>query len=130
MALMSNYTILVVEDNEDIILLTKAVLSYKGYNVCTASNGTEGLKAAKENHPDLIILDVMMPDMDGYQVLEALKKADDTKDIPVAFLTAKTQEEEIKRGISLGAVKYFKKPFEPMELLSDIEALLSKYSNG
>lgn len=119
-----------MEDNEDINLLTKATLTFKGYKVLTAFNGKEGLLLAQNNHIDLIILDVMMPDMDGYEVLKHLKESKLTKSIPVAFFSAKTQEEEIRRGISLGAIKYFTKPFDPLDLLKEVEETLLKYSTG
>lgn len=121
---MSDYSILIMEDNEDINLLIKATLSFKGFNVHTSYNGTDGIEIAKKEKLDLIILDVMMPDMDGYQVLEKLKTNDSTKNIPVAFLSAKTQKEEIEKGLALGAINYFTKPFEPMEFLSQIEEIL------
>lgn len=113
-----------MEDNEDINLLIKATLSFKGYRVFTAYNGRKGIAIANEENLDLIILDVMMPDMDGYQVLEFLKNQEATKNIPVAFLSAKTQKEEIDKGLSLGAIKYFTKPFEPMEFLNEVEDIL------
>lgn len=122
---MNNHTILIMEDNEDINLLTKATLSFKGYNVITAFNGKEGIKLANNNKIDLIILDVMMPDIDGYQVLETLKSNDKTKDIPVCFFSAKTQQEEIEKGIKLGAIKYFTKPFDPVELLKEVDKIFS-----
>lgn len=119
-----------MEDNEDINLLTKTALTYKGYNVLTAFNGKDGIKIACNNSIDLIILDVMMPDMDGYEVLSNLKNLDKTKDIPVVFFSAKTQEEEINKGIKLGAIKYFTKPFDPLTFLKEVEELLIKYSKN
>jgi DNA-binding response OmpR family regulator len=116
-----------MEDNEDINLLTKATLSYKGYNVLSALNGTEGIELLQHNDVDLVILDVMMPDIDGYEVLEIMKCQEKTKDIPVVFLSAKTQEDEIKRGIKLGALRYFTKPFDPMKFLTDIEKILDEH---
>jgi len=121
---LNNYTILIMEDNEDINLLTKTTLAYKQYNVLSAFNGKEGIKMANDNKIDLIILDVMMPDMDGYEVLQVLKSCNATKNIPVVFFSAKTQEEEIKRGLRLGAIKYFTKPFDPVTFLNEVEQLL------
>lgn len=125
---MNNYTILVIEDNEDINFLTKTTLLSKGYKVICCYNGKEGIETAFKENISLIILDVMMPDMDGYEVLEILKSNEKTTHIPIAFFSAKTQSDEIEKGISLGAVKYFKKPFDPMELLVEVEKLLIIHS--
>lgn len=125
---MKTHTILIIEDNEDINLLTKATLASKGHNVLCAFNGKEGIKLAQNNDVDFIILDVMMPDMDGYEVLSILKGNDNTKKIPVAFFSARTQKEEIEKGLSFGAIKYFRKPFDPIELLSEVDEILSKYN--
>jgi len=124
--ILSTYTILVIEDNEDINLLTQAVLQSKGYNVLTAFNGTEGLEIARNNSIDLIILDVMMPDMNGYEVLAELKKNETTENTMVVFLSAKTLSEEVDRGLKLGAIKYFEKPYDPVEFLEEIGELLKK----
>lgn len=123
---MSQYTILLMEDNEDISLLTKATLSFRGYNVLTAFNGRDGIELVKNNKVDLIILDVMMPDMDGYEVLKHLKEMGIAKNVPIAFMSAKTQADEVSKGLEMGAVKYFKKPFDPMTFLKEVEELLQQ----
>jgi len=124
---LSSYTILVMEDNEDINLLTKATLSFKGYNVLTSFNGEDGLKLLDSNDVDLVLLDVMMPDMDGYQVLEKIKQHPEKCNVPVVFVSAKTQQDEIQRGIDMGAVRYITKPFNPMDFLKEIEEILNSY---
>lgn len=121
---MSKYTILVIEDNEDINFLTKTTLNVKGYNVLSSLNGKDGIRLACNNKVDLIILDVMMPDMDGYEVLKELKNNSQTANIPVAFFSAKTQKEEISKGFELGAIKYIKKPFDPLDLIKEVENIL------
>lgn len=126
---MTKHTILIIEDNEDINLLTKATLASRGHNVLCAFNGKEGINLAQNNKVHFIILDVMMPDMDGYEVLSVLKSNESTRKIPVAFFSARTQQEEIDKGLSFGAIKYFRKPFDPIQLISEVDEILSKYNS-
>jgi DNA-binding response OmpR family regulator len=123
-------TILVVDDEEDILLLCRVNLEFEGYNVITASSGSEGLRRAQESHPDLVLLDVMMPTMDGWHVLEALKDARETTDTPVVMLTARVQGEDQMRGWSGGAADYIMKPFSPVALLETIRSVLHPADPG
>ena len=117
-------TVLVVDDEEDILLLCRVNLEFEGYHVATASSGVEGLGLAQELHPSLVLLDVMMPTMDGWHVLEALKADTTTNDIPVVMLTARVQGEDQMRGWSGGAADYIMKPFSPVALLETIRNVL------
>jgi two-component system, OmpR family, alkaline phosphatase synthesis response regulator PhoP len=123
-------TILVVDDEEDILLLCRVNLEFEGYNVITASSGAEGLARAREKHPQLVLLDVMMPTMDGWHVLEALKATPDTEDTPVVMLTARVQGEDQMRGWSGGAADYIMKPFSPVALLETIRSVLHPTDPG
>ena len=117
-------TILVVDDEEDILLLCRVNLEFEGYKVVTASSGVEGLRLAQELHPAMVLLDVMMPTMDGWHVLEALKGDESTAEIPVVRLTARVQGEDQDRGWSGGAADYIMKPFSPVALLETIRSVL------
>jgi two-component system alkaline phosphatase synthesis response regulator PhoP len=117
--------ILVVDDEDSIVEVVKFQLEEKGYEVLTASDGEEGLKKAKEEMPDLIILDVIMPHMDGAAMAEALKDAPGTKEIPIIFLTSLVEEEEEKRtDHKIGGHIFIHKPFKIEELLKVIEEVL------
>ena len=121
---MSSYTILVMEDNEDINLLTKATLSFKGYNVLTSFNGEDGLKLLDSNDVDLVLLDVMMPDMDGWEVYHQLKADENTKNIPVIVITAKAQNIDKVLGLHIAKVDdYISKPFSPKDLIASIDRI-------
>ena len=117
-------TILVVDDEEDILLLCRVNLEFEGDRVVTASSGVEGLDLARELHPSMVLLDVMMPSMDGWHVLEALKNDPVTVDIPVVMLTARVQGEDQMRGWSGGAADYIMKPFSPVALLETLRNVL------
>jgi DNA-binding response OmpR family regulator len=118
--------VLVAEDEPDIRGLVKYSLEFAGYEVLQATNGAEAVEMATEQQPDLILLDVRMPTMTGYEACEVLKAQDATKDIPVVFLSARGQEAEIKQGLSLGAVEYVIKPFAPDELYRRVTAILER----
>jgi len=105
---------------------TEELLELSGYSVLTASNGKLGIQAAKENLPDIVICDIMMPEVDGYGVLENLSADKNTKHIPFIFLSAKTEHKEIRMGMDMGADDYLTKPFEEEDLLSAIESRLAK----
>jgi adenylate cyclase len=109
-------TILTVDDTPANIRLLTHYLEKQGYRVLTAEDGFEGFKAAIQHHPDLVLLDVMMPGTDGYEVCELLKAEEETKDIPIMFLTAKAEVEDRIRGFELGAVDYITKPFNLTEI--------------
>ncbi len=116
--------ILVVEDDPDIQSLVQMSLEFTGgYEVSVASDGPAGLDAARRELPDLILLDAMMPGMDGFEVCRRLKADPHTAPIPVVFLTAKAQAGEIEEGLRLGATGYLTKPFDPMTLKDELEKL-------
>ena len=119
-------TIMVVDDNPDIITIVKTILEGKGYTVFSASSGPELLSLLKDHKPDLIILDIMMPEMDGLEVLTRLKGMADTATIPVILLTAKVQYEDVLGGYKLGADYYITKPFTSTQLVNGINLLLGE----
>ncbi len=121
-----NKTILIIEDNFEVRENTKEILELSNYNVHAAENGKEGVKLAKQHLPDLIICDIMMPELDGYGVLHMLNKDIQTATIPFIFLTAKADKSEIRKGMSLGADDYLTKPFDDTELLDSIDTRLRK----
>ncbi|WP_038029632.1 response regulator [Thermonema rossianum] len=118
--------ILVIEDHEDIRENIIEILSLSGYEAEGARNGKEGLEKAQSLLPDLIICDIMMPELDGYSVLKILAQKPETASIPFIFLTAKTERSDIRKGMSLGADDYLTKPFEESELLEAVEARFRK----
>ena len=118
-------TILTVDDTPANIRLLTHYLEKQGYRVITAEDGFEGFKAAIQYHPDLVLLDIMMPGTDGYEVCELLKAEEETKDIPVVFLTAKADVEDKIKGFELGAVDYITKPFNLIEIATRVETQLN-----
>jgi CheY-like chemotaxis protein len=121
--------IMVVDDNPDIITIVKTILEGKGYQVLSASSGQELLNLLTERKPDLIILDIMMPEMDGLEVLGRLKAVTETASIPVILLTAKVQYEDVLGGYKLGADYYITKPFTSTQLVNGINLLLGESKN-
>jgi len=117
--------ILIAEDEKDIRDLIAFTLSYAGHQVTVTTNGEEAYLTAQEVLPDLILLDVRMPRMTGFEACEKIKASKKTGQIPVVFLSAKGQEVEIQTGLSLGAVEYIVKPFAPEELVERIGAVLA-----
>ncbi|WP_282116120.1 response regulator [Cellulophaga baltica] len=120
-------TILLIEDDRALRENTEELLDLAGYAVTTAPNGKIGITAAKELLPDIILCDIMMPEVDGYGVLKALNEDEITKQIPFIFLSAKTEHKEIRKGMDLGADDYLTKPFEEEDLISAIESRLAKH---
>lgn len=120
--------ILIIEDNPEIRENTEELLTLANYQVFSADNGKKGVEIAIREKPDIIICDIMMPELDGYGVLHVLSKRDDTSAIPFIFLTAMTEKSEIRKGMNLGADDYLTKPFDDTELLNAIEARLRKVS--
>lgn len=120
------HRILVVDDEPDITALVAYHLAKAGYRVSTASNGTEALKAAAEQRPDVIVLDLMLPGLSGLDVLQALRKQEETRDVGVILLTARREEVDRIRGLSLGADDYLTKPFSPQELTLRVAAILRR----
>jgi two-component system alkaline phosphatase synthesis response regulator PhoP/two-component system response regulator VicR len=110
--------ILVVDDERHIVRLIQVNLERAGYQVLTAFDGKEGLKKVSSEKPDLVVLDVMMPYLDGFEVLKRMKADSAMKDIPVIMLTAKAQDADVFRGWASGVDMYLTKPFNPMELLT------------
>jgi CRP-like cAMP-binding protein/CheY-like chemotaxis protein len=118
--------ILIIEDNNDIRENVVEILELAGYNVFEASNGRTGVELAVKNIPDVILCDIMMPELDGYGVLYMLNKNPLTAAIPFIFLTAKAERVDLRKGMEMGADDYLTKPFDDMELLSAIESRLKK----
>src|SRR5215217_1239404 len=119
-------TILVIDDNTDIRENTAEILELAGYKTLVAENGKKGVEAAVKVKPDLIVCDIMMPELDGYGVLHLLRKNADTQNIPFIFLTAKTERSDFRKGMEMGADDYVTKPFDDIELLNAIEVRLKK----
>lgn len=120
--------ILIIEDNKDLAFGLQSNLEIEGYEVRTAATGTDGMRQAKAFLPDLIVLDLMLPQMDGFEVLEKLRNAGLT--MPVLILTARGEEVDKVRGLRLGADDYVTKPFGLMELLARVEAILRRGGRG
>jgi len=118
--------ILVAEDERDIRELINFTLSFAGHEVTQAPNGEEAVERAQEVLPDLIMMDVRMPKLTGYEACRKMKTIDSIKDIPVVFLSAKGQDEEISTGLEVGAIDYILKPFAPDELTRRITEILQK----
>lgn len=118
--------LLLIEDDQTVRETTEEILELSGYTVFTAKNGKEGVQQAKNILPDLIVCDVMMPEMDGYQVLQKLAEENTTFEIPFIFLSAKTDHKDIRKGMDLGADDYLTKPFEEEDLINAIESRLAK----
>ena len=119
--------ILIAEDERDIRDLIEFTLRYAGHEVVKATNGAEAVELAPQVHPDLIIMDVRMPRMTGYEACHALKKMDDVKDIPVVFLSAKGQQSEMDAGMEAGAYDYILKPFAPDQLIARVTEILARF---
>jgi len=115
--------ILVVDDERHIVRLVEVNLTRAGYDVATAYDGIEALEVVKKARPDMIVLDVMMPRMDGFEVLKRLQADEETQNIPVIMLTAKAQDADIFKGWSSGVSSYLTKPFNPRELLTFVERI-------
>jgi DNA-binding response OmpR family regulator len=121
--------ILVVDDDENILNLEKTILEQKGFEVTAAQGGAEALKLLGERPFDLILLDVMMPEVDGFTVCRKIKESDRLKEIPVIFLTAKGGGEALAEGFESGAVMYINKPFTANKLLTIVNTMLESGTN-
>ncbi len=119
-------TILVADDEEDLRELVTYRLSRSGYNVIGAEDGQAAYELAAERTPDLMVLDVMMPKLDGYELTRRLRAEAALRSIPVILLTARSQESDIDRGFEVGADDYLKKPFNPDELVARVRAVLGR----
>jgi len=122
--------ILVVDDEKHIVRLVQANLDRAGYTVVTANDGKEALQKVADENPDLVVLDVMMPYMDGFEVLQNLRRNPSTRDIPVIMLTAKAQDADVFKGWQSGVDCYLTKPFNPMELLSFVKRIFDSMDGG
>jgi two-component system phosphate regulon response regulator PhoB len=127
---MAKEKILVVDDEEDILELLKFNLSREGYQLLCATTGEQALKLSQSEIPDLILLDLMLPGIDGLEVAKLLKMNSKTKDVPVVMLTAKGEEADIVTGLELGADDYITKPFSPRIVLARVKAVLRRKGNG
>lgn len=123
-------TILISEDERDIRDLITFTLRFAGHDVIATQNGQEAVKQAKDSLPDLILMDVRMPKMTGYEACEILKNHPTTRHIPIVFLSAKGQESEVRTGLELGAVEYILKPFAPDFLTDMVDKILSRFPQG
>ncbi len=119
--------ILIAEDERDIRDLVAFTLRFAGYEVAAAANGEEAVAMASKENPDLILMDVRMPRMTGYDACRILKANPDMKDIPIVFLSAKGQESEIQTGMEVGAEEYLLKPFAPDQLTERVKDILAKF---
>lgn len=120
--------ILLIEDEPNMRELVKARLEQNGYTVVTAGDGYQGIFMARKEKPDLIILDLMIPKMDGYTVCRTLKASSDFNNVPIVMFTARTAPDDRRRGAEMGADAYLTKPFEPSTLLAKIEELLQQHA--
>lgn len=122
--------ILAVDDERHIVRLVQVNLERQGYQVVTAYDGKEALEKVASEQPDLVVLDVMMPYMDGFEVLQNLRKNPATRDLPVIMLTAKAQDADVFRGWQSGVDCYLTKPFNPMELISFVKRIFKSLEGG
>ncbi len=122
--------ILAVDDEKHIVRLVQVNLERAGYEVVTANDGKEALQKVAEENPDLVVLDEMMPYMDGFEVLQNLRRNPSTRDIPVIMLTAKAQDADVFKGWQSGVDCYLTKPFNPMELLSFVKRIFGSLDGG
>jgi DNA-binding NarL/FixJ family response regulator len=118
--------LLLIDDDPNLILLVKDYLEFRGYEVVTADNGKEALNLLSQNLPDMIVCDIMMPEMDGYALIENVRQDPRTSWIPVLFLSARGQSQDRIKGLNLGADVYMVKPFEPEELVAQVESSLKQ----
>ena len=128
---MNGKLVVCIEDEPEMIDLVKLILSRKGFQVVGAMGGREGLEAIQGEKPDLVLLDLMMPDMDGWEVYQKMKANDATKAIPVIVVTAKAQSIDKVLGLHIAKVDdYITKPFGPQELLESVEKVLARQTQG
>ena len=116
--------VLIADDDADILSLVKAVLERSGHEVVAASDGAEALASVRARKPDLVVLDIAMPEVDGLEVLRRLRADPTTSELPVVLLSARAQEADVERGFAIGASAYLKKPFSPRELSGHVAKLL------
>ncbi len=122
--------VLVIDDEAPIRLLCRVNLEAEGMEVLEAADGLQGVDAARSERPDVVLLDVMMPGLDGWRVAERLLEDEGTKDIPLIFLTARAELKDRARGLELGGIDYITKPFNPVELAPLVRGLLERVRQG
>jgi CheY-like chemotaxis protein len=123
---MAPATVLVVDDDPVILKLLEVNFEMEGFSVVRAADGAEGLERAREVLPDIVVLDVMMPRMTGYEVAKALREDESTAKIPIIFVTARAQSSDVERGMELGVDDYVTKPFDPLDLIARVNILLAR----
>ena len=117
----SRKTVLLVEDNEDNLVVYRTILEHVGYNVLEARDGEEGVSRAQQHHPDLILMDISIPKIDGWEATRRLKAEGDTRDIPIIALTAHALEEDRQKALQAGCDGYLAKPVEPRRVVQEVE---------
>jgi CheY-like chemotaxis protein len=117
--------ILIADDDEDILALIRAAIERSGHEVMSVADGAAALSAMAKRRPDLAVLDIAMPELDGLEVLRRLRADDETRDLPVILLTAQAQAAEVERGFATGASAYVRKPFSPRDLATRVDELLA-----
>ncbi len=122
----NKFRILVVEDEESLLKLESILLSLRGYEVAGVTDGTEALEEIARNRPDLIVLDIMLPGMDGFEVCRRIRENPETRDIPIVMLTAKKSTQDYAKGMECGANAYITKPFKSSKVMDVIEELLKR----
>jgi DNA-binding response OmpR family regulator len=127
---MAPATVLVVDDDPVILKLLEVNFEMEGFSVVRAADGAEGLERAREVLPDIVVLDVMMPRMTGYEVAKALREDENTAHIPIIFVTARAQSSDVERGMELGVDDYVTKPFDPLDLIARVNVLLARRVDG
>jgi len=125
---MGKYKVMVIDDEPDIVKLVKISLEMANFEVIEAYSGKEALEKVKTTVPDLFLLDIMMPEMNGYEVCQQLKASERTRHVPVVMLTAKGQKGDAEQGLKVGADDYIIKPFDPYELGEQVHELLTPKS--
>ncbi len=126
---MTYRKILVVDDDPDIFEIVETNLEGAGYEVVGASDGADGLRKVRAENPDLVVLDVLMPEMDGWEVLRQIEADSQTAGLPVIMLTCKSEDADILRGLEEGAVEYVTKPFYPENLVASVKILLNVFDH-
>jgi DNA-binding response OmpR family regulator len=122
--------VLIIDDEAPIRLLCRVNLEAEGMEVSEAADGTSGIEIARRERPDVILLDVMMPRLDGWDVADTLLRDESTSEIPIIFLTARAEVRDRARGLDIGGVEYITKPFNPLELAPLIESLMERIRQG
>jgi CheY-like chemotaxis protein len=117
--------VLIADDDEDILALVRATIERSGHEVMAVGDGAAALSAMAERRPDLAVLDIAMPELDGLEVLRRLRADDATRDLPVILLTAQAQAADVERGFATGASAYVRKPFSPRDLATRVDELLA-----